>query len=373
MKIAIDCRPLQNRYARHGVGVMVRNLLNHLVRSRCSTSLVLCGSTAHPPIRCGDYRQISRPASHDWLWEQMLWPVDLVKMRASIFHSTVSLGLIREIGLPFFSGAKTVATVHDLTPLHLPALEPHVRMNSYRIQKMAVRRADRVIAVSSFVKDDLVRSLGVREERIRVLPMAVDETVVKFFDARHPPLAAQTAEPFILGMGETENKNIATSVAVFERLSARGFAGRLRIVGSAEAQSEAVMTKVRESPCRDRIVFTGEISTEQLVENYASCALFLFPSIAEGFGLPVVEAMYCGAPVITSNATSLPETGGNAALCFDPLDADGMTTAAEKLIGDEVFRSQRIELGRTHARRRSWSEAAETVIGVYEELGFTKG
>jgi glycosyltransferase involved in cell wall biosynthesis len=371
MKIAIDCRPLQNRYARHGVGVMVRNLLSHLVRSRCSTSLVLCGSLPQPPLHCGAYRRLSRPVAHDWLWEQLLWPVDIVKMRAAIFHSTVSLGLIREIGLPLIRMAKTVATVHDLTPMHLPSLAPHVKMKSFRIQTMAIRGADRVIAVSGFVKDDLVRRLGVREERIRVLPMAVDEVLAKIFDARPAP-PARLSEPFILAMGETENKNIDTVIAVFDRLAARGFTGRLRVVGSLENQCDAVKVRVRNSPHRERIIFTGAISTDQVVENYAACSFFLFPSLIEGFGLPVVEAMYCGAPVVTSNTSSLPEAGGNAALYFDPRDVEGMTLATERVIGDEVFRRELIEKGRAHARRRSWSEAAEMVIGVYEELGFSK-
>jgi glycosyltransferase involved in cell wall biosynthesis len=373
MKIAIDCRPLQNRYAQHGIGTVVRNLLSHLVMSRCSTSLILCGKAEQPPLHCGAYRLLERPASHDWLWEQLLWPVDIVKMHASIFHSTVSLGMIREIGLPLIRAAKTVATVYDLTPLHSPSLAPHTRMKSFRIQKMAVRGADRVITISMFVKEELVRLLKVKEQRIRVLPLAVDEALAKIYDARPASPPDPGVRPFILAMGESEHKNIGVVLNVFGRLADRGFTGELRVVGALENQTAEVQALFRTSPYRERIIFTGEISQEQIVENYAACSLFLFPSLMEGFGLPVIEAMYCGAPVVTSNTTSLPEAGGSAALYFAPDDVSGMTAAAERLLGDTVYRNDIIAAGKVHARRRSWSEAAEMVIGIYEELGFSPG
>ena len=371
MRIAIDCRPLQNRYALHGVGTVTRNLIAHLVRSRCSTSLVLCGTSPQPPLHCGAYRRLKRPAAHDWLWEQVLWPIDMVKMRVSVFHSMVSMGLVREIGLPLIHPAKTIATVHDLTPMRLPALAPHARMKSFLIQKMAVRGADRVITVSSYVKDELVRLLKVKEERIRVLPLAVDDALAKVFDARRVTPPDRSAEPFLLAMGESENKNIAAAIAVFEQVTQRGFTGMLRVVGTLENQSAEVKRLVEASRYRERIIFTGAILLDQVVENYAACSLFLFPSLMEGFGLPVIEAQYCGAPVVAANTSSLPEAGGNAALYYRPDDVAGMTLAAERLLSDENYRKEIVEKGRTHARRRSWSEAAERVIGIYEELGFS--
>ena len=113
MKIAIDCRPLQTRYATRGIGTVTRNLLAHLVQSRCSTSLILCGKSLFPPMRCSAYRMLRRPASHDWFWEQAKWPFDLMSMKAGIVHSTVSLGMLREIGLPLVCPAKRIATVYD--------------------------------------------------------------------------------------------------------------------------------------------------------------------------------------------------------------------------------------------------------------------
>jgi glycosyltransferase involved in cell wall biosynthesis len=368
MNIAIDCRPLQNRYAHRGIGTVVRNLLTHLVSSRFSSSLILCGNAPQPPIRCARYVMLRRPISHDWLHEQLRWPLDLRSLRAGILHSTVSLGLIREIGFPLVSGTKSIATVFDLNALHSPSLLPHVKMKSFLVQKAAVRRADRVITISHFVKNDLMARLNIKENRIRVLPLAVDDTVAKTFD-HFSPDSALPHEPYLLTLGEDEHKNIGAAVAVFERLCERSFSGTLRVIGALERQTDAVKRAVRSSPYRDRIVFAGSVTPDQLVANYALCRLFLFPSRLEGFGLPVIEAMYCGAPVVASRTTSVPEAGGNAALYCDPDDIDGFTAAADRMLTEEPFRIDCISRGMAHARSRNWKEAAEMIVSLYEELG----
>jgi glycosyltransferase involved in cell wall biosynthesis len=312
---------------------------------------------------------LKRPDSHDWFWEQVKWPFDLLNMNAGILHSTVSLGMIREIGLPLICPAKRIATVHDLTPLRIPDLAPHTKMKSFRIQKLAVRQSARVIVPSEFVKNDLISMLHVKEEKIRVLPWAVDEAITKAFDNR-VPTAPSAGEPFILSMGEDANKNIGTAIKVFERLAAEGFSGKLRIIGSQENQTVRVRQLLSASTVRDRIIFTGVISSEQVMENYATCSFFLFPSLYEGFGLPVLEAMYCGTPAIISNTSSLPEAGGDAAIYCDPLNIDALAGAAERVLHDDVYRRDFVEKGKRHARSRSWNEAAEMVAVMYEELGW---
>ena len=244
-------------------------------------------------------------------------------------------------------------------------------MKSFRIQKMAVRQSARVVTISNFVKNDLVTLLKVKEHKIRVLPMAVDETIATAFDKR-VPAAALSPEPFVLAMGEDANKNIGVAIDVFERLATKGFSGTLRVVGSKENQTEQVLQRLAKSAQRERIIFTGVISSDQVMENYATCSLFLFPSLCEGFGLPVLEAMFCGSPVITSNTSSLPEAGGDAAVCRDPLNVDALAQAAERVLHDEVYRRDLVEKGKRHARNRSWSEAAEMIIDLYEELGWKK-
>jgi glycosyltransferase involved in cell wall biosynthesis len=311
---------------------------------------------------------LRRPATHDWVHEQLRWPLDLRTMRAGIFHSTVSLGLIREIGFPLVCGAKSIATVFDLNALHIPSLLPHVKMKSFLVQKAAVRRADRVIVISNFVKNDLVTRLKIKEGRIRVLPLAVDDTVAKTFD-RFSLNSALPQEPYLLTLGEDEHKNIGAAVAVFERLCERSFAGTLRVIGTLERQADAVKRMVKESRYRERIVFTGAVTPEQIVANYALCRLFLFPSRLEGFGLPVIEAMYCGAPVVASNASAIPEAGGDAALYCSPDDINAFSAAVERILGDDAFRNDLIRRGIAHARIRSWNAAAEMVLSIYEELG----
>jgi glycosyltransferase involved in cell wall biosynthesis len=367
MNIAIDCRPLQNRYADHGIGTVARNLLSCLVKSRYSSSIILCGSAPAPPLRCSRYVILKRPHAHDWLHEQLRWPFDLKRMKADIFHATVSLGLIREIGFPLLCGTKRIATVYDLNPLHLSTLRSHAKMKSFWIQRAAVRRADRVITISHFVKDDLVARLHVKKEKIHVLPLAVDETIARTYD-NFSHLSHAPAEPYLLTMGETENKNIGATITVFERLCENGFAGTLRIIGALEQQTDAVKRACRASRFRERIMFTGSVTVNQLVSNYALCTLFLFPSRFEGFGLPVLEAMYCGAPVIASDSTSLPEAGGDAALYCSADDTDGMVEAAQRLVNNDNVRNELSQRGKAHARRRTWNEATSVVLDMYDEL-----
>jgi glycosyltransferase involved in cell wall biosynthesis len=364
MNIAIDCRPLQNKYARRGIGTVVRNLLSQLVRSRYSSSIILCGNNEKPPMRCGRYVMLKRPESHDWLHEQLRWPLDLRSLKAGIFHATVSLGIIREIGFPLVTGVKSIATVYDLNPLRLPSLRSHVTMKSFLVQRMAIRRAHRVLTISEFVKKDLVEKL----HRIVVLPCAVDEVLAHEF-TRFSPDTALPHEPYILALGEGEHKNIETAIAVFERLAEGGFAGTLRVVGWLDGQTETVKRAVRSSNFRQRIVFAGSLTPEHLVANYALCRLFLFPSRLEGFGLPVMEAMYCGAPVVSSNATALPEAGGDAAVYCDPDDIDGMVHASNRVLDNEEYRNDLIARGKLHANRTTWNQAAETVMALYDELG----
>lgn len=373
MKIAIDCRPLQTRYVRRGIGTVTRNLIAHLVQSRCSTSIVLCGKSVTQPVRCSEYRMLKRPAGsgHEWFWEQAKWPFDLLSMKAGILHSTVSLGMIREIGLPLLCPAKRIATVYDLTPLRMPELAPHVKMNSFRIQKTAVRQSALIIVPSEFVKNDLVHLLQVNDKKIRVLHWAVDEALALAFDNRVSNTSSGN-DPFILAMGEDTNKNIAMVIRVFERLAAKGYSGKLRIIGLLVNQTTEVQQLLSASMVRDRVIFTGDISVEQVTENYTTCSFFLFPSLLEGFGLPVIEAMYCGAPVITSNTSSLPEAGGEAAIYCDPLNIDTIVEAAERVLKDAIYKSDVVEKGNRHARSRSWGEAAGMIVEMYEELGWKK-
>jgi glycosyltransferase involved in cell wall biosynthesis len=369
MKIAIDYRPLQSSYANHGIGVFLRNIFTRLGRSRLAGSIVYIGRSGQEfDAAPSGYRTVYRPTIKPWFWEQLLWPVNLRHMRADIFHSTVSLGPLREIGFPYWCPVPSIATVYDLNSLKVSQLAAASRTRSFRVQKAAMQKATRVVTISNFVKNDLVATLGIDEKKIVVLPCAVDDAVRTIFDGRtfgKVPLSMS----FILAMGETENKNIVTAIRVFERLAAAGFEGALCVVGQFDRQTPRVKRTWKNSRYQNRILFLGELSPHLLVSYYAACEFFLFPSIAEGFGLPILEAMYCGAPVITSNTTALPEAAGEAAILLPPSDIKGMTAAATQLLHDWNHRSGFVRKGYEHARVRSWDTAVGRLVSLYEELG----
>jgi glycosyltransferase involved in cell wall biosynthesis len=157
------------------------------------------------------------------------------------------------------------------------------------------------------------------------------------------------------------------ALRVFEQLADRGFWGDLCVVGSFEKQIPRVRELYSQSRYRERIHFYGDLGTEKLVELYRGCELFLFPSSSEGFGLPVIEAMYCKAPVLTSNATSLPEAGGDAAVYRDPDDVDGFVAQAERVLHDNELRSSLIDKGWKRADAACWDAAIEKLVEVFEE------
>jgi len=366
-RIGIDVRPFETAYAGRGIGHFLRNLLPRLCASRIGPRLVLIGTAAkHPPFDAR-YERIWRPKVKAWAFEQLLWPADMVRLGLGVYHSTVSLGPLRSIGLPYVSLAETIATVHDLTAFHLPQYRDRAGEKHLAVQLAALKRAAAIVAVSAYVRDDITARLGIPTNRITVISEAVDDRKRMIADSGGG-LKPKDGRPYILAMGEDVQKNIATVIRVYERMAVRGYDGGLVIIGSRERQNAAVLVLVDASRFRTAIRFTGPVSDEELVGLYANAALFLFPSLSEGFGLPVIEAMYCGTPVLTSNVTSLPEAGGDAALYHAPEDVDGFTADGMKLLADSGFRESVVTKGWAHARSLSWDDAAGKLVELYETL-----
>lgn len=366
MRILIDYRPLQSAYASRGVGTFCRNIFPRLLESKLGPSLVFCGYSTDTPPAGAVYRTIFRPRFRAWLWEQACWPLDLWRFGAELFWSPVSLGPIRSIGYPRLCPARGVATIHDLTPLRHKELAAHAQTRSFRIQRRAVAEAHRIVTVSSFVKEDIVEHLGVQPDKVVVLPSGVDDAVKEAYERL--PDEPDELKAFILAIGETENKNVHTAIAAFERLADEGFWGDLCVVGAFDRQSTRVRTRYQQSAYRERIHFYGDVSTDKLVELYARCELFLFPSASEGFGHPVIEAMYCGAPVIASNATSVPDAGGDAAVYCEPDNAEDFAAQAKTVLDNEDVRVSLRERGRARAKSLSWDTAVEQLVEMFQEL-----
>mgnify|MGYP003585050243 CR=1 FL=1 len=277
--------------------------------------------------------------------------------------------------LPLIKGTRVVATVHDLATLHMDGKYDAARMfYNRRIVPALIRRADHVITVSRFTADDLVNLVGYPAEKISVIysgihrehyhPVPADECRARLKE-RHG-----LDGPFIVFVSRVEHpaKNHLRLIQAFERLKARSPSDlKLVLAGADWNGAEVVKAYAARSPVARDVVFTGFVSIEDIPHFYSACEVMVYPSLFEGFGFPIVEAMACGAPVICSNTTSMKEIAADQAPTFDPLDVDGIADALEAALrrGKSDERSAR---GIAYAATFDWRDTARRVMEVYRTV-----
>jgi glycosyltransferase involved in cell wall biosynthesis len=276
------------------------------------------------------------------VWEQVTLPRILRSERAALVH-------VPNCFLPLRRPCPGVVTIHDLAWEDHP--DDFARRTAWKYRTLApraARSAERVICVSSFTRDDVVGRYGVDPDRIRVIGEAPSLAVG---DAEPPP------GPYILAVGDLRRKkNFGRLVEAFGRLRDEGLPHRLVIAGRDAGEGPRLRAAGVELP--------GYVPEERLDALMRGAALLVHPSLYEGFGLVIVEAMARGVPVAAARATALPETGGDAALYFDPLDVRDMADTIARALADDRLG----ERGRARAASLSWDDAAARTAEVYREL-----
>jgi glycosyltransferase involved in cell wall biosynthesis len=270
--------------------------------------------------------------------------------------------------------APVVLSLHDIAYERYPQFFPHDLLRHLRaIVPPAIRRAAVVLTLSEFSKRDIVRRYCLPAEKVVVAGCAADPIFRPMQDEAH--LAAVrahygTGAPFILCVGNLEpRKNLGTLIAAYLRLRRVDIIRhKLVLVGRKAWLYDDIFATARASGYADELVFTGYVPDEDLVALYNAADLFVYPSIFEGFGLPPLEAMACGTPVITSNTSALPETVGDAALMVDPLDGEALARAIAAVLGDAGLREQLSTRGRQRAGAFSWEATARIIRGVYQDV-----
>jgi glycosyltransferase involved in cell wall biosynthesis len=270
---------------------------------------------------------------------------------------------------PIWYRGKTVTTIQDLTTLRFdnPAKNRLVFRCKQQIYKYVIRRAVRkssqVIVPSEFVKDDVARFTGVHPDKITVTYEAADA----ISEAAEPLPALKGDERFIMYVGRpTPHKNLELLIKAFCLLQAQHPEMLLVLAGRKDANYRRIEASVQKQGVKG-VVFTGFVSEGQLRWLYEHCEAYVFPSLSEGFGLPGLEAMVHGAPVLSSNATCLPEIYGEAAHYFDPLNVQAMADAINEVLTDKALRTELIDKGRHQAAKYSWQRMAEQTLAVYEQ------
>jgi glycosyltransferase involved in cell wall biosynthesis len=299
------------------------------------------------------------------VWMQAVLPFVLERIRPDLCHFTNFLG-------PYFTSAPYVVTFHDMTLELLP--ECHTwrkRLLTRALSPEIARGARLIITPSQSAKRDLSRLFGIPEEKIRAIPHAPDG---QFHPRRDRESLARIEKrygirtPYLLYVGTLEpRKNLMRAMAAFSRVSSRYPDHSFYLAGELGWRSKELLRALDAIPNRHRIVRLGYVAEEDLAALYSNAELFVYPSLYEGFGFPVIEAMACGAPVVTSNTSSLAEIADGAALLVDPHDTAAIADAMDRAMGDEGERERLRLAGLARARSFSWERSTRETLQVYEE------
>jgi len=258
--------------------------------------------------------------------------------------------------LPLVPLRRSVATFHDLFVMSGEYSTPEFRERFTRQARDAAAQADVIIAVSKFTRDQVVSLLGVDPSRIRVVHHGV----------RRLDFPVVERQKVILNVGAIQTrKNIARLVEAFETVDR---SWRLVLAGSEGYGSREILARIDASPARERISVTGYVTPEELAGWYAKAEIFAFPSLDEGFGMPVLEAMSAGTPVVTSNCSALPEVAGDAAILVNPESTEELAEALCTLTQGEALREALSSRGVERARLFTWEKAVAETWNVYREV-----
>ncbi len=372
MRIAIDYTPALRQ--RGGIGRYTRGLVRALASIDRSREYVLLVSRDAPAdgFPWPENFEISRLPTGERLttilWQRLRLPVPVETFSGpvEVYHSPNYV-------LPPVRGAFTIVTIHDLSFWKFPEYaEPSLREYLMTEVPKAAARADHILADSEATRRDVILLLGVPPEKVTVVYSGVERRF------RPVPEASERVRekyrlgsaPFILSVGTLEpRKNFDGLIRAFSRMKSRfGLPHHLVIAGGKGWLYDGIFREAGNSPYRDQIHLPGFVDDEDLPALYAASDLFAFPSHYEGFGLPPLEAMACGTPVLAARNSSLPEVLGDAAVWVSAEDEDGIAEGMARVLSDTLFRKSLIEAGLRQAGSFTWQRGAVQLLDVYRKV-----
>jgi glycosyltransferase involved in cell wall biosynthesis len=377
MVIGFDIR----RSDSFGVGTYIKSLLPALARRGGGHRYLLVGGERHQASFKNlpeNFSFLSFEKRFSGLENHLRFQFLLRPLSLDVFH-------VPHRAVPYFMPCPYVSTVHDLDQiLFREAFGSKFQAGSrFHVLRHGLRRANRLIAVSEATKRDIMSFLGIREERICVIHNAIDEQLMladSELDRRRTLERYQVDYPFLLYVGNIQpQKNLSRLVEAFSvvrsELQQHPLYGNLRliIIGNNPAAHSDVRNSVIRSRVQQWVRFLGFVPVETLRIFYATAVAFVFPSLYEGFGLPPLEAMAQGTPVITSNTSSLPEVVGDAAVLVNPENVFDIARGIRQTLLDDAVRLDLSIRGRERASRYSWDRAAIRVLELYGEAAEERG
>jgi alpha-1,3-rhamnosyl/mannosyltransferase len=365
MRIGIEISSIATR--RTGVGHYIARLLRALLDRRDGREYQLFSHAAIDPADpClrGAALVDAHFESSRWVWMQTSLPRALARARVDICHFTNSLA-------PLWQPAPGVVLIHDASIFLFPQYHPLLRrVGRSSLLPAVARRSPAVVTISETARADLVEALGIRPEKVHVVYGAAPPG---FRPIRNEHVLAAVREKyalppeFVLTVGTLEpRKNLARLVRAHGRLRRAGYPHELVLVGPRGWHMAELEYEI--SALQNGIRLLGYVPTEDLPSLYSLATAFAYPSIYEGFGLPAVEAMACGVPVIAGEGGAIPEVCGDAALLVDPTSEDELADGLRQVLADGALRETLRARGFERTRRYSWARSAEAMVRVYESV-----
>ena len=367
VRIGIDARKLHD----FGIGTYIRNLLRQLARLDRDTEFVVLAR----PADCEavgslgeNFRAVPETAANYSVAEQIRIPFALRREGVTLFHAPHYV-------LPPLVTCRSVVTIHDCIHLMFPQYLPSRLALAYARTSIALasRRATRVLTVSESSKRDILRFVDVPADKIDVIYNAYDarfgvepceEDVIRVRERY------QLHDEFVLYAGNVKpHKNLERLIEAFDLVRKRGLDHlKLVLIGDEISKYAALRRAVHSHQLHKYVRFLGYLPEETLAVMYRLAGVFVFPSLYEGFGLPPLEAMASGTPVVTSNVSSLPEVTGDAAVLVDPYRPEAIADGIERVLGDETLRRDLRAKGLARARQFSWEASVTRVREIYGEV-----
>jgi len=375
MKIAIDIRPLRDTIT--GIGRYLYKLIDSLAKidSRNEYSLFysnIKGNTPQNLPGSGNFKTVSyrfpgKCITALWAYADFL-PAEAFLGKIDVFHAPC-------FQVPPVRKCATVFTIHDLIPIMHPELAIPSAVRHFRPRiRHYVKRADIIVAISMATARDIIERLAVPEEKVMVVyqgttllkkasPEEIDAAIKKYDIDRNYILFVSRIEP---------RKNLPHLMKAFEIALLHGDF-QLVIAGPSGWYMEQFYDALNALKCKDRVKWLRYVPENDLAALYGGASFLAYPSLLEGFGLPILEAMSVGCPVLTSNVSSMPEVGGDAAIYVDPSDIDSIADGMKQLAGDSELRKNCAARGHKRVELFTWERTAEEMIKVYEIAFELKG
>ena len=379
MRIGIDYRPvLRPNSRRRGIGKFTASQIEHILQAGGHDFVLYTNGSERPglPEKAAwrQLPQIRRPSRLNWLLDRFRLHKWIDSDGLDLYHATEVTAVPKRCSCPL------VVTVHDVIPLiYWAQMKSRIPLD-YRIGlKHAYNRAgiaDRIITISESARQDICSHLGIGEEKVEVVYPGCNP----LFRPVGPDMARERLkskhgieDSFLFYVGGSDfRKNLDFLIRGFAQIRVRGYAGSLVLAGETFRteipEVQKLTRKIRELDLENWVLCPGYVEDDDLPAFYSASDLFVFPSLYEGFGLPVLEALACGAPVLTSDRSSIPEVGGAVVEYFDPKRLEDLVTRVLKLLENPERLGQMRTAGPERSAQFSWEKNARAVTSIYESL-----